>query len=67
MNFLCGLGVAESHCCHIFKNGHFHSTVAPIQQSYQGPGVHWPVQDGGSDTCVHKREKRYKVLRVEMN
>lgn len=50
VNLLCGLSIAEGHCGHFFEDGHLHSAVAPVQQGHQWARVHWPVQDGGSDT-----------------
>lgn len=56
VNLLCGLGIAESHSGHIFEDGHLHSAVASVQQGHQGPRVHRPIQDWGSDTWVHQEK-----------
>lgn len=54
VDLLCGLSVTESHRRYVFQDRHFHSAVTPIQQGHQGPRVHRPIQDGGSDTLVNQ-------------
>lgn len=66
MNLLCWLGITEGHCGHIFEDGHFHSAVTSIQEGHQWTWMHWPVQDGRSDTWVAQEENtRATITRVQ--